>query len=129
MCYPLKLSKEINNITANINLQVLLDHTTARILKINCVHKVSLTHLILYFKRACDGSTRQDEYKEVLPEETEFISNTKLFISLIVSLKLVDINTNETVWENPAPSSRFCHPILIKFSIETPEKTTSIHYI
>lgn len=65
----------------------------------------------------------QSEYKQVLAEESELISETNLFISSLVPLKLVNINTNETVWENPDPSSvRFCRPILIEFSKETPEK-------
>ncbi|KAL4720538.1 hypothetical protein ACJJTC_001434 [Scirpophaga incertulas] len=37
------------------------------------------------------------------------------------------MNTNEVLWNSPAPSSvRFCRPILIEFSKETPEKTTLV---
>lgn len=126
-CYPPRSSIEINNIKAKVKLQDLLDHTIARILQIDGVYKVGNTHLMLYSKWGCDGSSGQSEYKQVLAEESELISDTNLFIASLVPLKLVNMNTNETVWENPVPSSvRFCRPILIEFSKETPEKTTSV---
>lgn len=127
MCYPPKSSIEITNISAKIKLQDLLDHTTARILQINDIYKDGLTHLNLYSKWGCDGSSGQSEYKQILPEESELISDANLFISSLVPLKLIEVNTNKVLWENPVPSSvRFCRPILIEFSKETPEKTTSV---
>ncbi|KAL4705902.1 hypothetical protein ACJJTC_017484 [Scirpophaga incertulas] len=91
MCYPPDSSIEITNIKAKIKLQDLLDHTSARLIKIDDVYKQGLNHLNLYSKWGCDGSSGQSEYKQPLPEEM-----------------------------------RFCRPILIEFSKETPEKTTLV---
>ena len=94
-CYPPQSSYEVTNVKAKIKLQDLLDHTTARILNINDVYNGRSNQLILYSKWGCDGSSGQSEYKQVLPEESEFISDANLFISSIVPLKLIDIDTNE----------------------------------
>lgn len=127
MCYPPETSVEITNIKAQIKLQDLLDHTSARLLKINDVYKVGSTHLMLYSKWGCDGSSGQSEYKQPLSEESDLISDSNLFISSLVPLRLIDTNTNEVLWTNPVPSSvRFCRPILIEFSKETAEKTTLV---
>lgn len=127
MCYPPASTIQITNIQAKINLQDLLDHTTARILKINDVYKIGSNHLKLYTKWGCDGSSGQSEYKQVLTEENELISDANLFICSLVPIKLCNEDTKETLWQNPAPSSvRYCRPILIEFSKETPDKTRSV---
>ena len=127
-CYPPPSSIEVTNTYAKIiSLQSLLDHTIARILLIENVYKEGLKNMILYSKWGCDGSSGQSEYKQKLPEESELISDANLFITSFVPIKLTDETTGTTVWQNPVPSSvRFCRPILIEFSKETPEKTKTV---
>lgn len=127
-CYPPISSIEITNTYAKIiYFQDLLDHTAARILLIDFVYTNELKNLILYSKWGCDGSSGQSEYKQKLPGESELISDANLFIASFVPIRLIDESTGRIVWQNPAPSSvRFCRPILIEFSKETPEKTRTV---
>lgn len=124
MCYPPRSSIEINDIGASIKLKDLLDHTVARILQINSVHKSGHRNLKLYVKWGCDGSSGQSEYKQALPDETQLISDANLFIASLVPIKLIDLSTNLVVWQNTTCSSvRYCRPISIKFVKETPQQT------
>lgn len=127
-CYPPSSAIEITNTHAKIlNLQDLLDHTAASILAINSVYKTGLTHLVLFSKWGCDGSSGQSQYKQKLPEESELISDANLFITSLVPIKLINELTGDIVWQNPVPSSvRFCRPISIEFCKETPEKTKAV---
>lgn len=127
MCYPPDSSIIITNISAKVNLQDLLDHTVARILLIDSVYKNSLRKLKLFCKWGCDGSSGQSEYKQVLPEESDLISDANLFIASLVPIRLIDETTNIVVWKNETCSSvRYCRPILLEFAKETPEKTASV---
>lgn len=126
-CYPPRSSMEITNISAKVNLQDLLDHTTSRLLMIDSVYKIGLNNLMLYSKWGCDGSSGQSEYKQVLPEESQLVSDANLFVSSLVPIKLIDQATGCIIWQNPAPSSvRFCRPISIEFSKETPDNTRAV---
>lgn len=125
-CYPPPSSITVTNISAEVHLQELLDHTVARILKASSVLTNS-KRLKLYSKWGCDGSSGQSEYKQVLLEESADISDANLFIVSLVPLKLVDEENNSVVWQNPTCSSvRYCRPILIEFAKETIEKTNSV---
>jgi hypothetical protein len=127
-CYPPASSIEITNTYAKIlKVQDLLDHTAARILSIDAVYQNGQKHLLLYSKWGCDGSSGQSQYKQKLPEESEFISDANLFITSFVPIRLIDEESGAIIWQNPVPSSvRFCRPISIEFSKETPEKTKSV---
>lgn len=127
-CYPPTSSIEITNTYAKVtSLQDLLDHTVGRLLMIDSVYKRDLKHLILYSKWGCDGSSGQSEYKQVLPQESDLISDANMFISSFVPIKLIDEITGTILWQNPVPSSvRFCRPISVEFSKETPEKTKAV---
>lgn len=116
-CYPPSSAIEITDTSAKIvRLQDLLDHTAARILKIDSVYRNGLKNLLLYSKWGCDGSSGQSQYKQKLPEESELISDANLFITSLVPIKLINELTGDVVWQNPVPSSvRFCRPILIEF--------------
>lgn len=125
-CYPLASSISVTNISAKVNLQDLLDHTACRILKIDSVSK-NITRLKLYSKWGCDGSSGQSEYKQVLPEENEQISDANMFIVSLVPLRLVDEESKAVIWQNPTCSSvRYCRPISLELAKETPEKTTAV---
>lgn len=127
-CYPPSSAIEITNTHAKIlNLQDLLDHTAARILAIDSVSKNGLSHLVLYSKWGCDGSSGQSQYKQTLPEESELVSDANLFITSLVPIKLMNEITGDIVWQNPVPSSvRYCRPISIEFCKETPQKTKAV---
>jgi hypothetical protein len=44
-----------------------------------------------------------------------------------VPIRLIDEESGAIIWQNPVPSSvRFCRPISIEFSKETPEKTKAV---
>lgn len=127
MCYPPSSSIEVTDTSAKVKLQDLLDHTIGRILMIGGVYRPSQRRLKLFSKWGCDGSSGQSEYKQVLQDESDLIADANLFMSSLVPLKLTDEDTNEVVWYNPACSSvRYCRPILMEFSKETPEKTRSV---
>lgn len=127
-CYPPLTTLEITNTYGKvINIQDLLDHTVARILKIESVFQEQYRTLTLYSKWGCDGSSGQSQYKQILPEESETISDANLFITSLVPIRLVDKQSGYVVWQNPVPSSvRFCRPISIEFCKETPEKTKAV---
>lgn len=70
--------------------------------------------LKLFCKWGCDGSSGQSEYKQVLPEESDLISDANLFIASLVPIRLIDETTNTVVWKNETCSSvRYCRPILL----------------
>lgn len=127
-CYPPDSSIEITNTYAKVkSLQDLLDHTVSRILLIDSVNVTGQKNLVLYSKWGCDGSSGQTEYKQKLPEESEQVSDANLFITSLVPIRLTDESNGAIVWQNPVPSSvRFCRPISIEFSKETPEKTRAV---
>lgn len=125
-CYPPASSITVTNISAKINLQDLLDHTVCRIIKIKS-GSTNYNRLKLFTKWGCDGSSGQSEYKQILPEENEQISDANLFIVSLVPLRLVDEETSTVIWQNPTCSSvRYCRPISLEFAKETPEKTTAV---
>lgn len=127
LCYPPPSSIEITDTCAKVNLQDLLDHTTARILKIENIYNPTKRNLQLLTKWGCDGSSGQSEYKQILPNESNLVSDANLFIASLVPIKLIDTETKEILWQNPACSSiRYCRPILLEFAKETPEKTRSV---
>lgn len=94
---------------------------------INSLQTMNPRNFVLYSKWGCDGSSGQYEYKQILSGESELISDANLLISSLVPIKLINENTNDMIWQNPTPSSvRFCQPISIEFSKETPEKTNNL---
>lgn len=121
-CYPDGIT--VTDIKASVALQHLLNHTVKRIMKIDNVDVSDTLESILYVKWGCDGSTGQAEFKQILKGESELISDANLFIASIVPLKLVNSQNNRIIWENKVPSSnRYCRPIFIEFTKETPAKT------
>ena len=121
-CYPTPI--EITDISAKVTLQSLLDHTCKRILMIDSVDLQESSQLRLYTKWGCDGSSGQSEYKQILHDESSLISDSNLFVASLVPIRLCDELTQKVIWQNPSTASvRYCRPISIEFSKETPEKT------
>lgn len=92
---------------------------------INSLQIMNPRNLVLYSKWGCDGSSEQCEYKQILAGESELISDANLLISSLVPIRLINEDTNDVIWQNPS-SVRFCRPISIEFSKETPEKTNNL---
>ncbi|CAG9781933.1 unnamed protein product [Diatraea saccharalis] len=85
LCYPPPSSNQI----VKVNLQDLLDHTSARILKIENIYNPTRKSLKLLTKWGCDGSSGQSEYKQVLTDESDLVSDANLFIASLFKICVV----------------------------------------
>lgn len=118
-CYP-KDGIKISDISAEVTLQNLVDHTTNRLFKqqkeVLKQHKCG--KLILSYKWGCDGSSGHSRYKQAFGDSHEDKTDEYLFAICLVPLQLKD--DNKLIWHNPRPSSvRFCRPIKLIFEKET----------
>lgn len=118
-CYP-EEGINISDISAEVTLQSLVDHTTKRILKqqkeVLNQHKCS--KLILSYKYGCDGSSGHSRYKQKFDDSYKDTTDEYLFAICLVPLQLKD--DTKLVWHNPLPSSvRFCRPIKLIFEKES----------
>ena len=117
----------ITDISAEVKLQEILDHTINRICKVqeevlNNVADQEYRYKLVT-KWGCDGSSDQSRYKQGFSEGGSGIDDSLFSISL-VPLQLVAHNPNNKhqfiIWQNPRPSSpRYCRPIKLKFQKET----------
>lgn len=129
-CLPSKDTIKITPISAEVQLQSLLDHTAKRLLqsiKGNALKKCGNTKLILFCKWGCDGSSGQKQYKQVVCDN---ISDSDMFMVSFVPLRLkkiledTELSTSTTqtkdIWKNETPSStKYCRPIKFEFKKET----------
>lgn len=129
-CLPSKDTITITPISAEVQLQSLLDHTAERLLQSitgNELKKYGNTKVILFCKWGCDGSSGQKQYKQVVCEN---ISDSDMFMVSFVPLRLKKIledsepstSTTQTmdIWKNETPSStKYCRPIKFEFKKET----------
>lgn len=128
-CYPSDVT--VTDMSAEVPLQSLLDHTTRRILEsqkdvllstFETVPDTTTLEIPLKFiyKWGSDGSGNQSRYKQKCVGDDSNILTTS-----IVPLQLSYDNKkdkNVLVWQNPRTSStRFCRPIRIQFLKETNE--------
>lgn len=121
-CYPENI--QINEHSAKVPLQDLLDHTAIRIIeqtdtiteavaKIPGDEKLSCT---LISKWGFDGASGHSEYKQKFTSPD--ISDDSIFSTTLVPLQMK--SRNDILWHNPVPSStRFCRPIHLQFQKET----------
>lgn len=126
-CYPDKEHIIITDISAEVNLQELVNHTARRIIQVQSdVIKQFLSEIsnrvTLLYKWGCDGSASQSTYKQTFSEETsESKSDANLFAVCLVPLRLCT-EDGHILWQNPRSSStRYCRPIKLIFKKETPE--------
>lgn len=109
----------VSEISAQVELQPLLEKTVDSILKIS--NNILNSSLKLICKWGFDGSSGHSFYKQKFRE----IGNTDeyLFFAAFVPLRLVnETNKNDIVWLNLRTSSTlFCRPIKFIFSKETSE--------
>ncbi|KAK4878140.1 hypothetical protein RN001_010646 [Aquatica leii] len=116
-CYSNKDSITITDMSAEVRLQILVDHTVRRLIE---AHKDVVNHIIatsqdfsIIYKWGCDGSANHSTYKQQLTSQY-------LFAVCIVPLQLKA--GKAIIWQNPRPSSvRYCRPIKIVFNKETTE--------
>lgn len=123
-CYPEKSSMSATDVSAEVGLQALVDHTVRRIVEVQkevitkAITESSIRTFNMTYKWGCDGSSGHSNYKQKFSESDENKTDEYLFAVCLVplQLKVCDI----VVWQNPRPSStRFCRPIKILFEKET----------
>ncbi|KAL4126307.1 hypothetical protein QTP88_010529 [Uroleucon formosanum] len=126
-CYPDNIN--VTEISCEIPLQDLLNHTTKRILQIPTIKSMeqTMTNLEIIYKWGCDGSSGQAQYNQNFSGLTSSsTTDSDLFMFSLVPLKL-QCSVNQkilTIWQNPTPSStRFCRPIKFMLKKETKENT------
>ncbi|KAK4881336.1 hypothetical protein RN001_004655 [Aquatica leii] len=71
-CYPLSSSMKVTELSAEVSLQALLDHTTSRLIEvqrevITTLDDSLLNNMKLFLKWGCDGSASQ-QYKQKFTE-------------------------------------------------------------
>lgn len=123
-CYPSDVN--ITESSAEILLQSLVDHTVKRILKTKQDEELDTlknSELVLHMKWGFDGSSGQNEFSQPFFDDSETRSDSNLFMTSIVPLKITLVaNQDEEIWVNPRPSStRYCRPIRFQFLKETAE--------
>lgn len=112
-CYPPVENITVTDISAEVRLDSLLNHTALRICKniLGEILDTSVLNYTLIYKWGCDGSSGHSLYKQ--PFEDTGSTDEYMFIMSLVPIRLVN-NAQKVIWENPRPSSpRFCR--VIKF--------------
>ncbi|XP_067634314.1 uncharacterized protein [Eurosta solidaginis] len=112
------LNPKITEVSAEIELQNLMDHTSTRLLQSFTEEKLKSLpkELAMITKWGCDGSSGQSAYKQRINVDDETITDSNMFMASIVPLRLKEY------WKNPRPSSTIlCRPILFKYEKESSE--------
>lgn len=136
LCYPPKENIHITDMSAEIKLQGLLDHTTHRIIQLQeeVIHAYmedvegDPNVLTFIYKWGIDGSSNQSIYKQSwLGENNAEYNDESVIILSLVPIRLFansNIKNDIILWQNPRPgSTRFCRPIKFTFEKETAKKT------
>ncbi|KAK9701573.1 hypothetical protein QE152_g30472 [Popillia japonica] len=126
-CYPDDSSITVTEVGVAIKLQSLLDHTADRLClsQSSVIDNLTEKNLVLISKWGCDGSSEQSTFKQKFCNTD--VSDSNLFMSSIVPLRLITHNNGIIVWKNPRPSSvRYCRPISFYFEKETNEFVNKI---
>lgn len=121
-CCPANEFINIDETSASITLQAILDHTVVRLLQTidpSTQKLVEGKSLTLISKWGCDGSSGHSQYKQRFQKQG--VTDEFLFLISFVPLKLyITDHTQTVVWQNPRPSStRYCRPIAFLFEQET----------
>ncbi|KAK4884861.1 hypothetical protein RN001_001132 [Aquatica leii] len=120
-CYPPVENITVTDISAEVKLNALLNHTASRICKniLGEVLDTSVLNYTLIYKWGCDGSSGHSLYKQ--PFEDPDNTDEYMFVISLVPIRLQD-NPQNIVWENPRPASpRFCR--VIKFIYNNTSRT------
>ncbi|KAF2881133.1 hypothetical protein ILUMI_25044, partial [Ignelater luminosus] len=125
-CYPENIS--VTEVSAEIVLQSLLDHTVRRImitqkdvLQRVCASSGNSVNVRAIYKWGCDGAAGQQNYKQRFVDSDHNHDDSFMFVVSCVPIRFVDEN-DTILWQNNRPSStKFCRPIKITFQKETEE--------
>lgn len=110
---------KVNDFSAEVDIQELLQKTTYSILKLCNIVNHNL-NLKLICKWGMDGSAGHSLYKQKFSENLK--TDEYMFLVALVPLKLVDEETGDNLWINLRPSSTlFCRPVKFAFIKETAE--------
>ena len=125
-CYPKEEAIQVTETCIDIQLQGLLNHTASRLHKyleevIKTLSKEEMENLELISKWGCDGS-QQSQFKQKFQNISD--SDSNIFQSSLVPLRLIVNINDKIIWQNSVPSSvRFCRPIRIRFVSESKDIT------
>lgn len=132
-CYPDELSIRVTETCAEVKLQDLLNHTCLRLCiylepVIETLTEEEKSDLELFLKWGCDGS-QQSQFKVKFENAAD--SDSNIFQSSLVPLRLQLKSSKKILWQNPVPSSpRFCRPIRMRFISESKDVTNEeINYV
>src|ERR1700712_4702935 len=121
-CYPDSDSFTVTESLAEVDLQILLNHTAERLLLfleevIKTLTESERKNMKLSTKWGCDGS-QQTQFNQKFEDDTH--SDASIFQCSMVPLQLTCGVNKKVIWQNSTPSSpRFCRPIRIRFIKET----------
>lgn len=117
-CYPAVENITVTDVSAEVNLNAILNHTALRICKYILGERLdtSVLDYNLIYKWGCDGSSGHSLYKQ--PFENPDSTDEYMFVISLVPIRLED-NAQKVIWENPRPSSpRFCRVIKFMYKKE-----------
>lgn len=129
-CYPEKNCIFVSEISAEVKLQGLLDHTIRRICQ--SINELNLSllenqNLILISKWGFDGTSGKSQYKQKFSNSD--CTDSDIFLSSLVPILLCaqsndNIELKNSIWKNPKTSStKYCRPIRLQLKKETTELT------
>lgn len=131
-CRPPAIFMMVNDVSAALPLQELLNHTASRLLllqtevlqAVQSIHKNAL-NLKLQIKWGVDGSSDHARYNQKFENENTENSDANLFATTMVPLRItMNKDSKIIIWNNSTPqSARWCRPIRLHFVKETEEFT------
>jgi hypothetical protein len=105
-------------VSAKVKLQDLVNKTMESLS--SCINLNEDTSATLVCKWGFDGSGNHSEYKQRFSDVKS--TDQYLFLTALVPIKLIDIETGNDLWCNKYPGSTvFCRPIEFTFNKECPE--------
>lgn len=123
----------VTELSADVELQALLNRTTERILltqenAIKSLPQDIKLNLTLICKWGCNGTSGFNTFKQKFIEDDGSKTDEYMFVTSLVPLQLVssdeDKENSSIFWKNPRPSSpRFCRPIRVELLHESDETT------
>lgn len=139
--YPDASSIQVNEYSAQISLQGLLNITSTSLLQSMTNEELNKvpSEIFMISKYGGDGASSQSQYKQVFKKSDEVdeeeeerqneddISDAHVFMVSLSPLRMCDENNiSSTYWQNLRPGSpRYCRPIKFIFATETEDRVTS----
>lgn len=126
-CRPPKEDISFTEVSAEVSLQALLNHTAIRLIELQSevvFHIVtdsgkSEVEAVLMCSWGFDGSSGHSAYKQTYADKPAKMSDENIFATTVIPLRLQTAN-NVVIWNNrTSQSSRFCRPIKIEYVKES----------